>query len=160
MPTRSIFQPFLYKQAFMIAACLMILQKFSKPQCRVLFLPTRKDGVLYRFTFILVFHPFSYCFCHWTNAVLKPRPLKSLTKIACLHSFNQKKRPLTDEGGKNLRASGEKSPCYFLCPLQERFGQRELAFARLWQLEEAVMSAILGWTVQCVVRRHLSSFSS
>lgn len=78
-----------------------------------LFFPTRKDGVLYRFTFIWVFHPFSYCFCHWTNAVLKPGPLKSLTKIACLHSFNQKKRPLTDGGEKNLRASGEKAPATF-----------------------------------------------
>lgn len=113
-----------------------------------LIFPTRKDVVLLfgSIHFIWVFYAFLYCFCHWTNAVLNPGPLKRLTKIACLHSFNQKKRLLTDgEGG--IWGQWGKSPCHFLCPIQERFGQQELAFARLWQLEETVMSAILGWTV-------------
>lgn len=69
--------------------------------------PTRKDGSLYKFTFIWFFHPFWYCFCHRTNAVSKPRPLKSLTKTACLHSSNQKKRPCTDGGEKTLGRVGK-----------------------------------------------------
>lgn len=75
-------------------------RKFSGTQCRAPFFPTKKDGSVYRFTFIWVFHPFWYCFCHRTNAVSKPRPLKSLTKTACLHSSNQKKRLCTDGGKK------------------------------------------------------------
>lgn len=148
MPTRSIFQTFLYKQVFMIVACLMILLEFSKPQCRVLFSPPERTLFYYLGRFILFgsFMRFLYCFCHWTNAVLNPGPLKRLTKIACLHSFNQKQRLLTDGEGCIWGQWG-KSPCHFLCPIQERFGQQELAFARLWQLEETVKSAILGWTV-------------
>ena len=86
----------------MIAAYLLILAKKKKISAKPIqspILPSRKDGVLYRFTFIGVFHPFPYCFCHRTNAVSKPSPLKSPTKTACLHSSNQKKRPCTDGGG-------------------------------------------------------------
>lgn len=89
---------------------------------------------------------------------IEARTARSLTKTACLHSSKQKKRLSTVRGGGPWGERG-KSPFHFLCPMQERFGQQELAFASLWQLQEAVMSAILGWTVQCAVRRHLSSFS-
>lgn len=87
----------------MIAAYLLILakknnKKFSAKPIQSPILPGRKDGVVYRFTFIGVFHPFWYCFCHRTNAVSKTRPLKSPTKTACLHSSNQKKRPCTGGG--------------------------------------------------------------
>lgn len=81
-------------------------RKFSEPQRRALFFPPESTAVLYRFTFIWVFRPFWYCFCHRTNAVSKPRPLKSLTKTACLHSSNQKKR-LCADGGKTLGLVGK-----------------------------------------------------
>lgn len=112
MPTRYIFQPFLYKQAFMIAACLMIVQKFSKPQYRVLFSLTRKDSAPHRFTFTRVFHPLSFCFCYRTigQTALKRRLLKSLIKIACLYSFNQKKWPSTDRGGGKTSGLVGKEP--------------------------------------------------
>lgn len=105
---------------------------------------------------------FGIAFVVGINAVSKARTLQkaSLKQHVCTVP-TKKKRPHTDRGaGRGPWSWWGKSPCHFLCPMQERFGQQELAFARLWQLEEAVMSAILGWTVQYAVRRHLSSFSS
>lgn len=50
---------------------------------------------------------------------------RSLAKIACLHSFSLKKHPHGDEeeeeGGGTSGRLGGKAPCYFLCPMLERF---------------------------------------
>ena len=161
MPTRSIFQPSLYKQAFMIAACLMILKKILQTTMHspvFLHQKAQRSVHIHFYSGLSFFFPIAFVVAPMPFWI--PNPLKSPTKIAYLHSFDQKKRPHIDRGGKKTSGLVGKEPLPLSLSLQERFGQQELAFARVWQLEETVMSAILGWTVQCAVCRHLSSFSS
>lgn len=93
------FTTILYKQAFMIAAYLMILtKKFSGPQFKVLFFPPERTAF---YTGSLSFGSF---ILSGIAFVIGPMPyrspsLKRLTKTACLHSSSQKKRPCTDAGG-------------------------------------------------------------
>lgn len=124
MPTRSILQPFLYKQAFMTAARLMILHKFYEPQCRVLVSPppqphptpphpphSRQNertafstGSLFFGSFIL----FRLAFLSPDQSVLQPRAaLKSLTEIECLHSFNQRNARTLTEGANSSGLAGK-----------------------------------------------------
>lgn len=120
MPTRSIFQPFLYKQAFTITAYLMVHAEYSETQCRALFFPSNGPHSAQLHFYLRLFS---------TNAVSKPRLLKNLTKTACLHNSTLKKC-LFPHGGKKPWGYREKSPCHFLCPMQERSGQQELAIAK------------------------------
>lgn len=160
MPTRSISSRFIQTSIHDSGIPHDPHREFSNTQRRVLFLPPKrsafKAGSLLFGSFIL----FGFAFVSGPMPYRSPdRSKGSLKQHVCTVPTKRNVRALMG-GKKTLRLVGKKSPCHFFCPMQERFGQQELAFTRLWQLEEAVMSAILGWTVQCAICRHLSSFSS
>lgn len=150
MPTRSIPWPFLYKQAFKTAARLEILHKFCEPQCRLSVSPLlcsthplRTPRWWKRATFCtgsLLIWPFQrpirvLLFVAGAIGVAAGSGSKASVETECLHSFNQRNAGRAAgwlAGWLAEGASGEKSPCHFLCPTQERFGQQELAcFTRL-----------------------------
>lgn len=73
--------------------------------------PTRMDGVLYRFTFIWFFQPFWYCFCHRTNVVSKPRPLKApLKQHVCTVPTKRNACELRGGGGEKTSGLVGKEP--------------------------------------------------
>lgn len=161
MPSRSIPRPFLYKQAVKAAARLQILHKFCQPQCRLSDPPTPHPSTLDPLLVEKSEHSAQVHFllglfipaigflasCHQSHWCCSWR-LKSLPEAECLHCLNQRNADWSagwrTEGVGVGGGDGEESPCHFLCPTQERFGQRELACFR-----RAVMSAILGRTAQC-----------
>jgi len=64
-------------------------------------------------------------------------------------------------GGWGGRGGKKRAPATFSVPLQERSGQRELAFARrLAVIGGCDVSHFRMDSTMCAVRRHLSSFSS
>lgn len=98
----------------MTAARLMILHKFYEPQCRVLGPPPRpklapeKNAILYRFTLLWLFHPFSFSFfVAGPIGVAARAALKSLTEIECLHSFNQRNARTLTEGANSSGLAGK-----------------------------------------------------
>lgn len=124
MPTRSISIRFFYTQTWIHDSGM----PHDPPKCfrTTMQSPSflhQKDAILHRFAFIWVFHPFSHCFCYRTSTVLKPRPPRRLTKVVCLHSFNQKKLPHADGGG-TFWASEERAPATFSVPCKKGLVRR------------------------------------
>lgn len=153
MPTRSISQQFCTNNHIHDNSILPPPHKNSPISIllrELCFVSLKVYTTLYGFTLILSFSSYGIAFF---LGVSRYNAIESLLETACLLSSNQNKLLCT-----KTRVWRGESPCHFLCLVQERFGQQELAFAKLWQLQEAVMSAILGWTVQCAIRRHFSSF--